>query len=166
MMGSPFDASAISRNGRVAGFYKSQDETTRAAVYRHGRMTDVGPTDGATSARDVNMRGDVTGVFASGDDEGGFIARGDTVEPLRLADGRGIWPRNLNEKGQVLGFAAFSDPNREGTWAVWQSGSVSVLGGDGHKYASALNNRGVVAGLYITPDYEPHAALWRTKPES
>lgn len=87
------------------------------------------------------------------------------VVALRGPAGEPIRPIDLNDRGEVLG--AIGDANSEGGGAqefvIWKEGRVTtrILLPEHHNaYVSALNNRGQVAGGYLTTDGKWHVFRW------
>jgi uncharacterized membrane protein len=162
-------ALAINNRGQIVGGYVDAEGTARSFLLDDGVFTPIDHPDAAsgpgagTVARDINKRGQIVGLYA--DAEGtihGFLRDKEGVfapidHPDALQEPRtGTAVFGINDRGQIVGFydddgavlvrgfllESHDDPSAEGVFTAIDFPGAVVTG------ASAINNRGEIAGGY------------------
>ncbi len=117
---------------------------TRAAIWRHGRVTPLPELEGTVSSSvlAINDLGDAVGLDTTSTANGVYWHRG-TVQSMGTPDPEGyFFPTRLNNRGQAIGFTGLS-------YYLWQGGQFTPLEpGPGARNAVAedINLAGHVAG--------------------
>ena len=108
------DATAINDDGLIAGMCLNGD-STRAVVWNHGNMTDLGTIDGANSyALGINAGGDVVGKLS---DTRAFLYRNGVMHDLYASIVEpGDWvflslATDINDRGQIVGWGYRRSPS-------------------------------------------------------
>lgn len=101
--------------------------------------------EGPTWAAAVSDKGQVVGTYAP---PSGWPSKGFSWDKGNFIDLGDFWPRDVNDKGQMIGYGGLAGQ------VLWDNGVVTTLPGP----AAAINNLGHVAG---TLDANGHPYLWR-----
>jgi probable HAF family extracellular repeat protein len=149
----------------VVGLAFRADGSRFPFVWNDGVLTDLNSVSDRRFERIVaiNQRGQIAGEGPGPDGRGQGLfwedGRTTVIEPA--AGSTSSVPYGLNDRGQVVGANGAG-----GGGFVWTKGEISAIrvflpGGDA-AYATAINERGDVAGHATTPQYEglPSAVLW------
>ncbi len=168
--GSYAFTSTINDEGTVVGLaYTADDTCSQAFVYRDGVMSPIGTCETTQIARYINKRGNIVGSTprnSNGKTQGFFSKDGTSVVTMNCLGNlpcSGISytePADLNDKGQVTGFARDSAGVRHPY--LYQNGvmkDLGSLGGNGG-WGIAINASGVVTGSSYTATSE-HAFLYQ-----
>jgi probable HAF family extracellular repeat protein len=163
-------ASFINNRGDVAGEWLCDFETSRAALWRDGVMTDLFPGVRAISGPSgLNDRGQVIGHRAfdlSFNTFQAFFWERGVRTVLTLggpdADGRAL---AINERGQVVGTSTLGPPPSPFHAYLFQDGAIKDLGtlpGDLQSIARDINDRGQIVGVSELPGaITVRAVLWQ-----
>ena len=177
----------ISPNGLITGY--SQNGQTdpllpgfpevRAFLWRNGQLLDLGtlPDGGFESlGNSVNNRGQVVGLALNTVPDPcsdlltqfrGFLWQGGVMQDLGTLGGSQADAEQINEAGQIIGFAATNTVGPDGCAILhpyfWENGTmqdIGTLGGTGFELSS-LNQRGQVVGFsFLAGDHTFHPFLW------
>jgi len=168
--GSYVFATRITDDGTVVGSaYTADDTCAQAFVYRNGVMSPVGTCETTRTALFINKRGNIVGITPRNSNQirqGFFSKDGTSVVTMNClgnlpCSGRSYTePADLNDKGQVTGFARDSAGVRHPY--LYQNGVMKDLGSLGGKggWGFAINASGVVTGSAYTATSE-HAFLYQ-----
>lgn len=161
--GSTTYAIDVNEAGDVLVFsHTSGDLSGWAAVYRGGQLIPL-TLDGTFSfAVDLNEAGDalanqydsLTGRYR------GVLFRGGVVRELSgFGAGLRIWPKALNEAGDVVGTAEL--PSGLAHAFLHRNGTITDLGSLGYTHSEAMdvNEAGDVVGYAYPPDWNGHRAV-------
>lgn len=158
------EVTAISDSGRIAGMVLSPDGALRAARHVRGTTTTLSiPDDLTSTAQAINARGDVVGaaqITANTDSAAGirraFLARGDAATPLPALGGSGAesLASALNGAGVVVGSSQLTagGASRATRWTDGVAEDLGVLPGCVESRATAINDRGQLAGTCVAGD--------------
>jgi probable HAF family extracellular repeat protein len=177
-LGGDTFANGINNARRIVG-----DSQTSPGGASHGFWS-----DGAGQPHDIGTLGGTTSFLFDINTAGDMVGQSDVVEPV-LGDDlpRAILIRNgqttqlgtfggdysaataINNKAQVVGYAAFPPPpdplqavrNHGFLWENGQMRDLGTLQGDTHSEAYALNENGQVVGTSETALGPTHAFLWQ-----
>jgi probable HAF family extracellular repeat protein len=186
-------AGSINNKGWVPGGATILGDTAlHAFLWRKGVMTDLGTLGGPNSiaAYPLNERGQVTGYSdtstpdPNGEDFCGFgtnliclpfVWQKGVMSPLPTLGGNNGQANEINNRGQVVGFAENTTldstcpaPELQAKPIIWQHGEIQQLPtfpGDPDGGANAINDRGQAVGFSgtcyggSTPGL--HALLWQ-----
>lgn len=181
-LGTGYGAGSFSRawdvnnNGVIVGEHsRSQSSDLRAALWRAGRVQDLGTLGGTAGqwgtsaiAHSVNDRDQVVGAALPGSGSGalhGFLWEAGAMRDLGTlgGDGESTVAYGINNQGQVVG----QSPTASGaTHAfLWQSGTMRDLGSLGDlSIAYGINDLGLAVGTARVPGGSPgaggHAVVW------
>jgi probable HAF family extracellular repeat protein len=133
------------------------------------RLTDLGTLDGNGNsvAGAVNAHGHVIGRGDWGFDtpEYGFLWRSGAnpqMEKLATLGGTSSGASDINNQGQIVGFADDSDQRR--CACIWENGVIKSIGdlGGGRSYAYSINDAGQIVGESRTAANQNqwHAFVW------
>ncbi|WKU02535.1 hypothetical protein [Micromonospora sp. HUAS LYJ1] len=134
-------ANAMNDRGDVIGRAQDTSGVYQGFLWQRGRMINLG----AFNPIDVNDRGEVVG--ARDDGSGAYIWHRGIFRPL---GGRYIRPVAINDRSQVLGYAAAGP-------VLWTDGRTQLLPLND---VSDVNDRGHVSGGISLPPDGFHATLW------
>ena len=159
-------AEAVNERGLVAGSLTVFSPTLAAGwVWDDGELTDLGPMSDQVRLVDVGDGGHVVVTARPLDAEGPSTrvwADGEVSSAPLLADGRTFVGADVNGRGVVAGRAG---PVGSADAAVWRVGQApALLGrlpGGGSTVATAVNDRGDVAGVSLAADGTARAVRWR-----
>jgi uncharacterized membrane protein len=161
------EAHGINARGHIVGGYVGADGTSHGFLLRKGVFTTIdvpielpGPTAAAIatlSARSVNARGDIVGVFVDSEFnefQTYLLSDGEFTQiafPGAIATVAG----SINNAGDITGFFWGPTLDRSGGF-IYKDGKfhrVNVPGGDGEFVRSAQDNGRVLVGsAYLLPD--------------
>ena len=152
---------------RVVGHFVDPGKLFGAIAFlRDGAdLTIISPLPGDTfsQAFAVNELGQVVGQMASG----GFVWDDGDLTFLGLVGPGGALPRDMNNAGQVVGWAGDTAPsNPTSRGFIWQDGEFTLLDaipGGVTSVALAINNTGIVVGrgLILHPEgFSTRAIVW------
>ncbi len=161
---------AINDDGTVIGQALTADDTcAQAYFYRNGVMSPIGTCATTQGAFFINKRGNIVGITprnSNGRQQGFFSKDGTSVVTINCLDnlpcsGRSYTePADLNDKGQVTGFARDS-AGVEHPY-LYQNGvmkDLGSLGGNGG-WGFAINASGEVTGYSLTAKSQ-HAFIYK-----
>jgi len=160
---------------------------TRAFIWERGAMQDLGTLRGGTDAQAIliNERGQVLGYSYTNTSSAAstFCASDSSLPNFPLATGSFLWERgkgmvdlgslggtctlanDLNNQGQVVGFATVSDDAFQRAF-FWEHGSIHDLGGSlggSNTGAFVVNDTGQAVGFADLPgETSFHATLWKS----
>lgn len=153
---------ALNDRGQVAGSLftpidpDGPEQVFKAFLWQGGRFAVLpAPAGWNSTAVDINDRGEVLGKLWSGADVRGVLWRYGVMIDL---GGRQTDPRDLNERGQVIGDSVFAEGAPSHPF-LWRDGVMTdLLAGSGSDtgWAQALNDAGQIVG---SVDSRP--AVWR-----
>jgi uncharacterized membrane protein len=154
--------------GRFAGDVTGPDFSTHPAVWRDGRVTDLGAPFGGryASVRDVDRHGDVVGSASDPTRDGAdraFLYTGGRY--VRLAEPAGVMSSiatGLDGKGTIVGWAYTSDYRAMGlVWSLRRPDQVAVIPSGGVPLqVNGITDSGVVVGTTGTPTVDDAAVTW------
>lgn len=162
---------AINERGQVIGT-KTDGARSRAFLWEHGRLKDLGALPGYTdsSAVAINDRGQVVGVSWNGPSSSQQKGHAFLWENGRMRDlgvlpgGEASSPVDINELGQVAGNATHGPwGDSEDRAVLWKQGHLWNLGtlpGSSDSYNAAMNDHGQIVGWSAT-DTKCVAFLWQ-----
>lgn len=175
-------ARGINNQGQVVG--SSWNDVgfmpRRAVIWDDGSKTQLDPISGYdySSAFRINNFGLVIGsssrwdTYYSGGVEFSYLREeavlwgSDSVIDIAV-EGMNTFASDINDLGQVVGYA-YSYPNSSAFNAfVWQDGELTWLGGLNGATAMAygINSSGWIVGQAYGPDNNWHAVIWEPVPE-
>jgi|ERR1044071_405160 probable HAF family extracellular repeat protein len=146
-------ATAISNNGKVAGYARTENGENHAFLYDSGVMHDlgcgpnwVGPC--FSYALDVNDHGQVVGV-AGNDGYHAFLYENGVMTLLDPFHSSGAQATAINNRGQVVGGCVLPDLV-EGF--IYERGTLTgiIRKGSPYTFASGINEKGQVVGGVLT----------------
>ena len=161
--GSYSDALDINDAGQITGWaYTSNNNSQHAFRYSNGVMTDLGTLGGTHSypQAGINASGQIAGYsyVANNASYHAFLHTGNAMVDLGTLGGLYSYAMDLNDAGQVTGYAHASD----GLWHafLYSGGVLTDLGtlGGLDSFGIAINGSGQVAG-YSRLDGNNHAFL-------
>lgn len=152
----------INNRGTIVGGYTDPDGRSRGLIWRrYGRSVRVfDATDtGDTFLSGINEEGAIVGTIVGGIDEGGgpagFVRDGDETVFFQL-DGEATGTRDINDRGQVLGFSlpdgAFRPFIAETDDDEVEFSVLDFTDAD-DTLTTGLNNRGTIVGTDATYSY-------------
>jgi probable HAF family extracellular repeat protein len=162
---------AINDDGAVVGAaYSAADSCSQAFVYRNGVMSPVGTCETTQVAFFINKRGNIVGITprnSNGRQQGFFSKDGTSVVTMNCLDnlpcsGRSYTePADLNDKGQVTGFAR--DSAGVNHPYLYQNGVMKDLGSLGGQggWGFAINASGAVTGYSLPAAGADRAFLYK-----
>lgn len=160
-------AHAINDLGQVVGDASTPGEEIHAFLWENGVMKDLGIPGETSSARGININGDVVGAsFAKNVRGGALLWKAGNRQSLGDLgpSGSGSTAISINDKGEVVGVSSGFASSQGVVRAVfWQSGVIHDIGtlGGLHSTANALNNLGAVVGWTEIGDASTVAFLWQ-----
>jgi probable HAF family extracellular repeat protein len=180
--GRQSNATNINESGQIAGFAANAvpdpysiaglGTQTRAFLWQHGRMRDLGTLGGPDAAAfDINERGQVAGVSYTDSTpqpavdhptRAPFLWENGKMINLGTFGGVEASVGALNNRGQVAGRSDLPGDQTAHPF-LWDRGELRDLGTLGGDYGDAtwLNDAGDVVGGAGTADGEFHAYRWR-----
>ncbi|GGL12063.1 hypothetical protein [Mangrovihabitans endophyticus] len=173
--GQASTAKGITDRGVVIGESDIADGHIHRFAWTNGQMTDLGLVPDYTETLGVNNRMQIMGTYLVTqwgypcDCSAGVLQNGQvtTVGNFGVDEAwMKSYPYDINNRGVLVGWAAtpgptpyiaFDHPFR------WRDGTLTDLGtlGGDNGTASAVNDRGLIAGWADTADGASHPALWR-----
>jgi probable HAF family extracellular repeat protein len=148
-LGGGFSAAQdVNENGEVVGYSGDADGGMRGFRWRDGAMVALDPLPGDTesSASKINDRGEVLGSSGRPDSLSRSVLWRPDGSMVDLAALTGFqWVADLDDEGRFVG--AVSDDGMNGHPALWYRGRTTRLS-EGYGSASAINDRGEIAGMY------------------
>ncbi|HET8662372.1 MAG TPA: hypothetical protein VFM55_25750, partial [Micromonosporaceae bacterium] len=134
----------------------------RAVLWRNGQIIDLGTLNGnPTFAYAINDNGQIVGTSHTPSGElRGFLWENGRMRDLGI-DG-GVIPRDINNKGQVVGSLNFGDGGGRQQAFLWENGVVTRLSAPGvSSSANAINDKGeIVGGYLIEVEVGAHPVRW------
>jgi probable HAF family extracellular repeat protein len=169
VLGSGGTANAVNNSGQVVGLYLTGGRS-HAFLWDRGVFMDIGdlggtyPGGGAyAEATSINDRSQVVGHSSAPNGRiHGFLWEDGRMVDLGGLGGAYSSARDINSQGQIVGECETTS----GVYTVyhaciWQHGAwTDLLVPSASSYASAINDRGEVAGAFVT-ETGWHAFLWR-----
>lgn len=142
---------AINASGQVVGEVVGQG-VSRGYLYTDSKMLDLFPNYPSNAAYGINDAGQVVGVGNTQDGRSiGLLWQKGTVTELGSLPGfSDIWPRAINNAGQVVGYAYPKDRGFEAGHAfLYRDGQMTDIGtllDRPYSAANAINNTGQIVG--------------------
>ncbi len=160
---------SFSINRAVLGTAGSQNQYTRAVLWRNNTMINLGTLGGSDSqAYDINDPGQIVGSSSttSGATHAFKWEKGTMTDLGTRTSGYGSsYAYDINNKGQIVGYSEIQGGPYQAV--KWENGQIIELGAladtYSHSKARAINNKGQVVGesQYTTKPSGPyHAFLW------
>lgn len=160
---------SFSINRAVLGTAGSQNQYTRAVLWRNNTMINLGTLGGSDSqAYDINDPGQIVGSSStsSGATHAFKWEKGTMTDLGTRTSGYGnSYAYDINNKGQIVGYSEIQGGPYQAV--KWENGQIIELGAladsYSHSRARAINNKGQVVGesQYMTKSGGPyHAFLW------
>ncbi|UJP40321.1 hypothetical protein [Cellulomonas palmilytica] len=153
----------LNDKGVVLGRGEFDDDTDLVYLWSRGRFTELRDARGdVLRGVDLNDRGHVAGVVwnEARAREAALWRRGQIVRIGALPGATWTEAAALNESDVVVGTSA-AERGRPGTGFVWRSGVLTAIDdGDGWSTATAVNDRGQVAGV-IGDDEVAQPFVWK-----
>jgi probable HAF family extracellular repeat protein len=142
-------AQDISGDCIVGTFNVPNDGFNNIAFLRDGsELTVISPPEGTFSV--ATAVSDLNGIVVGSTALGGFVWKDGDLTTIGPFGPGAAEPRDVNDAGQVVGWAGdFSPSNTTVRGFIWEEGEVTMLDavpGGVTSVASAINNRGEVAG--------------------
>jgi probable HAF family extracellular repeat protein len=156
-------ATDINDRGVAVGYTETLPDSCctgwwHAVVWQDGQITDLGTLSQAHGSRSVANAVNEAGVVVgwSWDPQEGLLP---VAAGWKDGAGRQLWApgtaTDINDGGTVVGTS-------DGKAVVWRRGKLRELPGlGGESAATAVNNKGVVAGWSESISGERHAVVWR-----
>jgi probable HAF family extracellular repeat protein len=159
---------AINSSGTVAGdtesvYYSPYKVTFKATVWKNGQAAALPGAGFSSGAAGINTIGDVVGANGG---TGAWWHNG-IVTALSTPNGSQSLANSINDAGQIVGWTANASGLQHAT--LWQNGKAFDLGvlsggASGDRYATGINNAGVVIGSSAAVDSTGakvfHAFIW------
>jgi probable HAF family extracellular repeat protein len=155
-------AVGVNNRGQVVGQYQTPDRRYHGYVWQRGRFTTIDvPGAAATSLVDINDRGQLLGAYA--DDQSmrpgtfhGFVLDRGRLTTFDLPGGPVTFANDLNNRGQIVGFGvdlADLTSLRSFLLPKGPKGPRIPIAFPGAPLTgvAALNDRGLIGGLYQNP---------------
>lgn len=159
-------APSINDRDEVAGTATAEDGTSRAFLWRGGRVTPLPTPKGMNSrAVDINNSGQVIGAITRPDDatEQAVLWQQGRMIRLGTLGGAGSVPVAINDSGQVAGNSAVAGSPDDHPF-LWQRGRMTdLLAGTGATAGRVadLNATGMMTGTASFGDHDSRPVLWR-----
>lgn len=153
-------ASGINDHGQIVGSATNALFESRAVMWEDGVIAELGELPAALNcaANAINKHGDVVGSCDRVEGGGGFLWRnGEMIDVGLLPGWTYTYPTSINDRG-VVGTPLHSDG--PASPFVWEDGVLTDFGGSGSASATALNERGQIAGWRFGAGLEHLATLW------
>lgn len=149
------EASALNQRGQVVGA-SLQWEIGHAFVWQQGTMHSL-TGNGAVA---INDRGQIVGQTDY--QYPALWEQGRLTILATLPGAMQSVPRDINNRGQIVGTSTVSGTPNEDHATLWEHGRVVDLGAlEGHRSsAAAINDQGQIVGRSMTATGEFHAVLW------
>jgi probable HAF family extracellular repeat protein len=159
-------ANGVNNRGQVVGEHLDAVGTIHGYLWDKGRFTTIDVPDAAgTSITDINDRGQVIGLYAdaSGMLHAFFRDEHDGITAIDTAGVRYTIPFGINNRGQIVGFAASDLPIVAGVTVYGFLLAEGVKGpftridfpGAPGTFATDINDHGQIVGIYANPDAPP-----------
>jgi probable HAF family extracellular repeat protein len=139
----------INNRGDIVGASNALDGQ-HAVLWRNGQIIDLGMLNGnPTFAYAINDNGQIVGTSHTPAGElRGFLWDNGQMRDLGI-DG-GVMPRDINNRGQVVGSLDFGESGAGQRAFLWENGVTTRLQAPGiASSAEKINDRGEIAGQYI-----------------
>jgi len=150
-------AHGVNDRGDVVGEV-SDGTTVRAAVWRNGVLSELGPLSGYSHAKgwSINKSGQVAGysMTASGQVRATFWDADGRAFDVGTLGGVNSRAFSLNDQGEVVGTSDFTHGSRAFSWSlsggIVDRGNLNPESAQSHGGANAINNNGVIVGTMYT----------------
>jgi probable HAF family extracellular repeat protein len=162
-------ALGVNSGGQVVGYSSSPSGVTRATLWNHERVIDLGTLPGYTSSRatGINNRGTIVGYASSASgSEQAVVWSGGVPAPLPpLSAGQRSAAFGVNDADEVVGWSSTSNTELFPHHAVlWRRGGIAIdlgtiLNADSSQ-ARAINNRGQITGFVSHGPFPFRAFFW------
>jgi hypothetical protein len=162
---SQIEAWAINNNGFVVGQYQGKDGLTHGFATKNGHNFSInGPGAYFTIASGVSDSNDVFGIYISNAPDGSQQIHGYPASPTKFStidapDGSPVSLSGINTANQVIGH--YDNSSGEHGFVYYKGKETPInIGGATNVTPIAINNFGVVAGVYTDADFALHSFLW------
>jgi probable HAF family extracellular repeat protein len=159
------EATRVNKHSQVVGITGTGTAfSLRVFLWENGTMSDLGVRPGSDGLGivDINAHAQVVVHLNSGFGSG-VLAAGGIVTALGSLGGGGTNARDINDRGQVVGWSWASVSFPRPTHAfLWENGTMTDLGTLGGTFsaARAICEGGNVVGSSTLANGETHATLW------
>ena len=162
---SQIQARAINNNGVVVGQYQGKDNLTHGFATKNGHNYSInGPGAYFTTANGVSDSNDVFGIYISNAPDGSQQIHGYLASPTKFSiidapDGSPVSLSGINTANQVIG--DYDNSSGEHGFVYYKGKETPInIAGATNVTPIAINNFGVVAGLYTDANFASHGFLW------
>ena len=143
----------INDMGTIVGVsYQPNSLYSFCFIYQNGEIKNIGSYMNPTS---INNDGQIVGFSyeftSSGRQDGAFIYQNGQINNLGTLGGRESFAYDINEKGQIIGWATNADEVRRPF--IYQDGKMTEIGGLSNLgEATSINNLSDIVGTFYQPD--------------
>ena len=148
--------SAVNNTGQIVGNYIDSNAKLHGYYYNDYNFTTIdGPLGTGANISDINNRGQIIGSYQTSDNKShGFIYTNGQYQILDApnADSSGTTLQHINDSGAIIGSYFDSTGNKQDFY--YNSGNYTsiTLPSEALIYGAELNNKGQIAGSYLTGD--------------
>lgn len=164
--GNNSTATCINEVGQVAGF-SDTSQMEHAFLRTGGSMIDLGTLGGSSSGADgMNAAGQVVGYARIPSElQHAFLYSGGVMSDLGTLPGGGrSWALDINDSGQIVGFAAiapeYGAPEHAFVYDHGQMVDIGTLPGGTSSWGNSINNQGKIVGGCSLPGGTTRAFLY------
>ncbi len=160
-------ALAINDSGQIVGLSGDAFPNSRAVMWEHGSVYDLGVLPGDTGGWpwNLNNRGQVVGTSVLATPDGlifhaALWEQGRVFQLPPLQEGTFHMAISINNRGQIVGTSGPDGNNRPAV--IWERGTVRSLGSLGGEmgFGNCINNKGQAVGFTTTADGTLRAFFW------